>query len=138
MAADLRRLAERSTLVASGTCADSRSFWDDARRFILTEVRFRPERLLKAPAGSAPEVKIRLLGGTVGETAMAASHAPSLVPGERVVLFLAPSASGDYHVITGGAAGKLSLDAAQSAARSPDGAIHSLDELAVLLGSVER
>jgi len=101
----LRQLARRADLIAFGHCQSAESSWDEHHRFIVTTIRFQPRRTFKGVAGDSLTVKV--LGGQVGDQAMAASHSTAMRTGEEAVLFLQRSRFGDYFVITGGADGKL-------------------------------
>jgi len=129
-------LAAQSDVVAVGTCMTAESAWDEPHRLIVTTVQFHPTRYLKGAAGDA--VTIRVLGGSVGNDSMRASHAATLSAGENALLFLSRSQFGPYFVIAGGEGGKLpiSVDAATGtpyigATLSIDAFSHSIDAAGV-------
>jgi hypothetical protein len=104
-ASSLHQLARRADLIAFGSCQSAHSGWDEQHRFIVTTIRFQPRRTFKGTAGDSVTVKV--LGGQVGDQAMAASNSTAMRTGEEAVLFLQRSRFGGYFVITGGTDGKL-------------------------------
>jgi len=104
-------LAAPADVVALGTCMTADSAWDEQHRLIVTTVKFHATRYLKGAAGGT--LTVRVLGGTVGNDGMRASHAATLGVGEEALLFLRRSQFGPYFVIWGGVDGKMpvTLDA---------------------------
>ncbi len=83
----LDRLTAENELVVHGRVMEIRSYWNDDHNFILTDVRVRPNQVLKGdrPAG---DVTLTVLGGTVGEISTVIIAGPDLVPGSDYVLFV--------------------------------------------------
>jgi hypothetical protein len=77
--------AHRTVLV--GTVLDARSYWNEQRSFILTDVRVTPSEVLKGGAEDG-DVTVTLLGGTLdGQTSIVVAGA-ELVAGRSYVLFV--------------------------------------------------
>lgn len=102
----LEELTTTSTAVVLGRAESSRSFWNDARTQILTEVRIRVDESVKGGAGG--ETVVTIPGGRVGNTAYEVSDMPVFVDGEQVLVFLWEHPSG-RQLVTAGAYGKLDV-----------------------------
>jgi hypothetical protein len=83
----LEELTAGNELVVRGRVLDIHSYWNTDHTFILTDVRIRPDAILKGPS-QAGEIAFTLLGGTVGEITTLLVAGPDLVPGSEYVLFL--------------------------------------------------
>ena len=87
-----QQLADGSPTVVRGTVVEERSYWNDAKTRILTEVEIEVAQSFK---GSAPtRLRVVQMGGIVGTTKMTVAGALSWRTGEEVVLFLEPSLPG--------------------------------------------
>jgi hypothetical protein len=66
---------------------DARSYWNQDHTFILTDVRFAADDVVK---GEIPgrEVTVTLMGGKVGDLTTLIVGGPELVPGQSYVVFL--------------------------------------------------
>jgi hypothetical protein len=85
--AGVRELAAASSTVLVGRVLDARSYWNEERTFILTDVRVTARKVLKGNSGQE-DVIVTLLGGTVdGETTLVMAGA-ELQAGRDYVLFL--------------------------------------------------
>jgi hypothetical protein len=79
-------VAENDTAVV-GQVLSARSYWNEARTFILTDVRLAVSEVLKGPAG-AREITVTIPGGQVGDLAAVIVGGADLKPGKWYVLFL--------------------------------------------------
>ena len=80
-------------------CVANSSAWDDGE--IWTFTSFAVEDAWKgAPSGAAQRLTVRLLGGSVGNLSSTVSGVPRFRPGEEVILFLQPTARGDYSIVS--------------------------------------
>lgn len=103
----ISELAARADVIVLGVVVGARSAWDDTGSVIVTVVDVRPEELLKG--GPGPSVlRVRHLGGRVGDQAMVVAGAPSFADGERVLLFLAGDPRRELTVV-GLAQGKFTV-----------------------------
>jgi hypothetical protein len=82
----LESLTAQNELAVYGRVLDIYSYWDAAHTSILTDVRFKPAEVLKGTL-AASELKLTLVGGTVGSTTTLLIGAPTLVPGHDYVVF---------------------------------------------------
>ena len=73
--------------VVLGEVLDSYSYWNAEGTFILTDVRFRADDVLKGDLQDR-ELTVTLMGGTVGETTTLILGGAELIPGNSYVLFL--------------------------------------------------
>jgi hypothetical protein len=85
--AGLHELTEASGTIVVGDVVGSRSYWNDDRTFILTDVRVAPREVLKGVV-EGTELTVTLLGGSVAEVTTIIVGGAELVPGKGYVLFL--------------------------------------------------
>ena len=85
--AGLDELVAGNGAVVLGEAVDSYSYWNAEHTFILTDVRFRVDDVLKGGLQDR-ELTVTLMGGTVGETTTLILGGPELIPGSSYVLFL--------------------------------------------------
>lgn len=83
----LEDLVARADYVLIGGIRDIKSEWNSDRTNIYTYVKVSVESSLKGSVDRS-EVTIRVLGGRVGDVAVAVSAAPEFEVGERALLFL--------------------------------------------------
>lgn len=92
----LESLGADSPVVVRGEVSGVRTYWNDARTRILTEVSVRvSDRFKGAPSG---EVRIVQMGGVLDGVRMTVAGALQWQAGEDVVLFLEDSLPGRYRV----------------------------------------
>jgi hypothetical protein len=102
-------MARAATAVVHGTVTRVGAAWDDSHTRIYTDVEIDVAAYL---AGRGPDrVRIRQVGGRVGETELRVAGQPSFAVGEEVVVFLEPDGSEapDRWVVTCMAAGKFTV-----------------------------
>ena len=104
--ASLEDLSRTSTAIVLGKTQQSRSFWNDDRSQILTEITLRVEQTLKG--GTVTETVITVPGGRVGNAMYEVSDMPVFAEGEEVLVFLWDHPSG-IRLVTGGTQGKLEI-----------------------------
>ena len=83
----LDRLTADNESVVHGRVMEIHSYWNDDHSFILTDVKFRPQQVLKGERPSG-DVTLTVMGGTVGEISTVIVAGPDLVPGSDYVLFM--------------------------------------------------
>jgi hypothetical protein len=102
-------MARAASVVVHGTVARVDAVWDDSHRRIFTEVEIDVTAYL---AGQGPDVvRIRQVGGRVGDQELRVPGQPSFAPGEEVVVFLEPDGTGapNQWVVVCMAAGKFTV-----------------------------
>jgi hypothetical protein len=82
----LESLTTQNELAVYGRVLDIYSYWNTAHTHILTDVRIKPAEVLKGTL-PASELKLTLVGGTVGSTTTLLIGAPTLAPGRDYVVF---------------------------------------------------
>ncbi len=93
------KMAQHSQLVVRAQCVANSVAWDAGE--IWTFTTFDVEDSWKgAPTAAARQVTVRLLGGSVGNLTSTVSGVPRFHPGEEVVLFLQPTARGDFSIVS--------------------------------------
>jgi hypothetical protein len=85
--ASVRDLAAANSTVLVGRVLDGRSYWNEERTFILTDVRITPSDVLKGVAEPG-DVTVTLLGGTVDDETSLILGGAELQAGRDYVLFL--------------------------------------------------
>ena len=103
------QLVDRSTLVVTGVCDAVRTEWRDGSLVTLASIRV--DRVLKGdPVG---EVTVVIPGGVdldrAVPVAVTVPGAPSILPDERVLLFLEPAGAGRGIAPRGGPAVELAI-----------------------------
>lgn len=84
---DLDHLVAGNGLIVVGEVLGARSYWNEARTFILTDVRVSVSEVLKGSPATR-EITVTLPGGQVGELTSMVIGAAHLAPGHWYVLFL--------------------------------------------------
>ena len=93
------KMTQVAQLVVRARCVANSSAWHDGE--IWTFTSFTVEDAWKgAPSGAAQRLTVRLLGGSVGNLSSTVSGVPRFRPGEEVILFLQPTARGDYSIVS--------------------------------------
>jgi hypothetical protein len=90
------KLTHASRLILRARCVENSTAWDAGE--IWTFTTYEPTEVWKGSAQS--RVRVRLLGGRVGNLTSNVSGVPRFRTGEDVVLFLAPTARGDFSVVS--------------------------------------
>jgi hypothetical protein len=111
------RLASAADVIVLGECAAERGGRNDG--LITTTIEFRAHRFYKGEL--EPTLTIKVLGGSLGDESMSASHGASLAAGEQVLLFLKRSEFGPYYVVAGGEAGKVRVVTSMAGTRPTQG-----------------
>ena len=90
-------LVAKASSIVEGRVLDSRTFWTDDRKLILTTYTIEVQESLKGP--SAQSVVVTTIGGRIGSTALRVAGMPILEIGESAVFFL--EQSGSYTTVVG-------------------------------------
>src|SRR5262249_10219837 len=85
--AGLDDLVAGNRTIVVGTVRSVRSYWNEEHSFILTDVRFDVEEVLKGN-GKERDLTITVLGGTVDDLTTVIVGGAELVSGKSYVLFL--------------------------------------------------
>jgi len=92
----LAKMTQAASVVIRARCVGNSAGWDAGEIWTLSA--FDVENVWK---GASPErITVRLLGGRAGNLTSSVSGVPRFRPGEEVVLFLEPTARGDYSVVS--------------------------------------
>ena len=83
----LEDLVATNASVVRGRVIDVESRWNDDHTFMLTDVRFAADDVLKGARGDK-EITVTIMGGTVGDLTTMIVGGPELTPGREYVLFL--------------------------------------------------
>ena len=92
----IAKLTHASSLILRAHCVENSTAWDAGE--IWTFTTYEPTEVWKGSAQS--RVRVRLLGGRLGNLTSNVSGVPRFRAGEDVVLFLATSARGDFSVVS--------------------------------------
>lgn len=85
--AGLDRLVEQNEAVVVGEVRDARSYWNEDRSLILTDVRIRTSEVIKGDFRRS-DLTLTLLGGTVDDQSVTVIGNAELAPGKTYLLFL--------------------------------------------------
>ena len=88
-------LVDHAAVVVTGTVEGVKSLPPDGRGVIYTEAMVRVEDTVVG-ALDKDVVVVRYMGGQYGDLGMVVEDQPTFAPGEKVVLFLQPTAGGAY------------------------------------------
>ena len=83
----LDHLVAGNGLIVVGEVVGARSYWNDARTFILTDVRIATKDVLKGNPRTR-DLTVTILGGTVDDLTTLIIGGAELTPGKSYVLFL--------------------------------------------------
>jgi len=83
----LEDLVAANASVVRGRVLDVQSRWNDDHTFMLTDVRFAADDVLKGARGNK-EITITIMGGTIDDLTTMIVAGPELLPGREYVLFL--------------------------------------------------
>jgi hypothetical protein len=92
----LAKMTHVSSLILRARCVENYAAWDGDE--IWTFTTYEPMEVWKGSA--QPRVRVRLLGGRVGNLTSNVSGVPRFRAGEDVVLFLMPAMRGDFSVVS--------------------------------------
>jgi len=92
----LAQMAQAAPLIVRARCAGNSVAFDAGE--IWTFTSFQVEETWRGEASS--QIVVRLLGGTMRNITSHVSGVPRFRPGEDVVLFLEPTARGDFSVLS--------------------------------------
>ena len=92
----IAKLTHASSLILRAHCVENSTAWDAGE--IWTFTTYEPTEVWKGSAQS--RVRVRLLGGRLGNLTSNVSGVPRFRAGEDVVLFLAPTPRGDFSVVS--------------------------------------
>ncbi|MGD0401729.1 MAG: hypothetical protein ABSB66_00910 [Candidatus Acidiferrales bacterium] len=90
------KLTRVSSLILRARCVENYTAWDAGE--IWTFTTYEPTEVWKGSAQA--RVRVRLLGGRLGNLTSNVSGVPRFRAGEDVVLFLAPTTRGDFSVVS--------------------------------------
>ncbi|MBI5171223.1 MAG: hypothetical protein HZA61_17180 [Candidatus Eisenbacteria bacterium] len=83
----VKQLARENAVVLTARVVDLYTHWNEDHSFIVTDVTLRPSQVYKG-AQSSRDVRITLLGGTIGDITTLVIGGPELVPGSEYLFFL--------------------------------------------------
>lgn len=89
-------MTQAATAIVRARCLGNATGWDAGEIWTLTS--FEVEEVWRGTA--AAQINVRLLGGRAGNLTSSVSGVPRFRAGEEVVLFLEPTARGDYSVVS--------------------------------------
>ena len=107
-------LVRMAPLIVHGTVTETQSRWNEDHSLIVTEARVLVSETLRGQRRS--EVTVVQPGGRVGKLRVDVDGAVAVLPGQEVVLFLAPGSGGGWTPI-GLACGTYSVETEQSSGR---------------------
>ena len=102
----LEDLVKKAHHIVSGKVRDSRTFWSDNGKLILTSYTIDVDENIK---GQNPRtLELTTIGGKIGGLELHVSGMPSFEKGESTILFT--ESSGSYEVVLGLGQGKFTIE----------------------------
>ena len=102
----LEDLVKKARHIVAGKVRDSRTYWSDNRKLILTSYTIEVDESIK---GQSPRTfEVTTIGGKIGDLELQVSGMPSFVENENILVFT--EASGSYEVVIGLAQGKFNVE----------------------------
>jgi hypothetical protein len=96
MRMSLAQISQAAQAIVRARCIGNSTRWDAGEIWTFTSFDIE-----ETWSGSAPaQISVRLLGGRVGNLTSTVSGVPRFSPGEEVVLFLEPTARGDFSIVS--------------------------------------
>jgi len=93
----LAQMSGSARMIVRARCLAVGAIWDSGE--IWTRTTFEVAETWRGASGSRL-IAVRLLGGTLGNISSRVSGIPRFQPGEEAVLFLEPSANGDFSIVS--------------------------------------
>jgi hypothetical protein len=92
----IEKMARTAPLIVRARCVGNSTRWDVGE--IWTFTNFNVEETWRG--SSLPEITVRLLGGRLGNLTSTVDGVPRFRSGEEVILFVEPTARGDFSVVS--------------------------------------
>lgn len=92
-------MSQMAKLIVRARCVANSPAWDAGEIWTFTTFAIQDTWKGVRP-GVASQLTVRLLGGSVGSLSSTVSGVPRFHPGEEVILFLEPTARGDFSVVS--------------------------------------
>ena len=102
----LEDLAKRASRIVGGTVRDSKTFWSNNGKLILTNYVIDVDESIKGQY--ARTIEVTTVGGRIGGVELHVSGMPSFTKGETIVVFT--ESSGSYEVVLGLGQGKFKVE----------------------------
>lgn len=102
----VKHLTQSSDLIIVGKVVSKKSFWNDDKSRIFTNVSIEAKEYLKGK--SSPNVTIKVPGGEIGEIGELYTHMPKFDDNEEMILFTKRNKKNQL-IVTGGELGKIRL-----------------------------
>jgi hypothetical protein len=93
------KMTQAAQLVERAQCLGNFVAWDGGEIWTFTSFEMR-DSWKGAPSGATPQVTVRLPGGSVGQLTSTVSGVPRFHTSEEVILFLQPTARGDFSIVS--------------------------------------
>jgi hypothetical protein len=106
----LDEMTRTADVVIRATVENRASNWNDERTRIYTITTLRVAHTLKGPVSVGEQIRIRQIGGSVGEITQMVSGNARFTHGEEVLVFLDRDAVQGLHYVIGMAQGKYTVN----------------------------
>ena len=101
----LDALVKKASSIVVGKVMNSRTYWSDNRKLILTSYIFAVQETIKGQPG--PTIELTTIGGTVGDVTLHVAGMPMFEKDEDAVVFV--ERSGAFSTVVGLSQGKFAL-----------------------------
>lgn len=102
---NLDGLVKKANKIVVGKVRNSRTYWSDNGKLILTNYTFDVEETIKGQASST--VELTTIGGKIGNLTLHVAGMPTFVPDENAVVFVEDT--GAYSTVVGLGQGKFTV-----------------------------
>ena len=106
----LAEMTRTADVVVRATVQGSSANWDENRTRIYTVTQLQVSHVLKGPVQNGEEIRVRQIGGSVGEITQRVAGNAHFDAGEEVLVFLDRDAARGLHYVIGMAQGKYTVN----------------------------
>lgn len=123
----MKKLSKDSEVIVIGKVSAKKSFWNDDKTMIYSQVTINPYEYLKGNDESS-ELTITILGGEVDGIGELYTHMPTLENDEEVLLFTKMDKTNHYRII-GGELGKMKMIRDRTTGRLMTPSLQNINEI---------
>ena len=106
----LAEMTRTADVVVRATVQGRSANWNESRTRIYTVTRLEVGHVLKGPVQAGEEIRVRQIGGSVGEITQRVAGNAHFTAGEEVLVFLDQDAKLGLHYVIGMAQGKYTIN----------------------------
>ena len=112
----LKEMTQTANVIVRATVSNQTARWNTDGTRIYTVTQLQVAEVLKGPVAIGEAIRVRQIGGSVGEITQMVSGNARFTPGEEVLVFLDRDEKRSLHYVIGMAQGKYSINRTTSPA----------------------